>query len=187
MDKVYKVMGAKGNEEREVGDFYETPAVAVEKLLNVEKFTTPILEPACGNGAISRVLTSYAHIGSGEIVSSDLYERGYGEVKDFFDYKEWDGDIITNPPYDKKILLPFVRHAVSLLQPKHKCALLLKLQFLESKSRYEFFKEHPPVRIHVFSERISCLKKGVPAPAAMCYAWYIWEYGNKKTPTVDWI
>ena len=40
-------------------DCYETPEVATEALLRAEKLPTTIWEPACGPGAIVRVLRSH--------------------------------------------------------------------------------------------------------------------------------
>ena len=182
MDKVYKTMGSKGNEPRQSEDFYETPEIAVRKLLHVESFCDNILEPACGKGAISKILAE-----NHKVHSYDLMDRGYGQQKDFFEIDSFSGDIITNPPYNKDILLKFVEHAMELLEPNRKCAMLLKIQFLESKSRRVFFEKYPPKNVYVFSERISCLKEGVPAPSAMCYCWYVWQKGFNGKPTLDWI
>lgn len=55
-------------------DFYPTPPEAVRALLSVETFEGSIWEPACGDGAISKVLLDAGH----EVVSSDLIDRGYG-------------------------------------------------------------------------------------------------------------
>ena len=46
---------ARGN------DLYETPEVATLALLAVEPLPPTILEPACGRGAISKVLRSAGH------------------------------------------------------------------------------------------------------------------------------
>lgn len=56
-DKVYKLLGTHGNSKRVELDFYQTPKIAIEKLLEKEDFQNKILEPCCGQGAISKVLT----------------------------------------------------------------------------------------------------------------------------------
>src|SRR3546814_4759077 len=61
---------------RERNDFYPTPPNAVEALLSVEQFDGDIWEPACGDGAICRVLEA----GGYRCVASDLIDRGYGET-----------------------------------------------------------------------------------------------------------
>src|SRR4051794_7299088 len=56
-------------------DFFPTPAWATHALLESEHFEQEIWECACGNGAMFRVLLSTGL----PVLSSDLYERGYGE------------------------------------------------------------------------------------------------------------
>jgi len=63
-------------------DFFPTPAWATHALIDNEKFPGDVWESACGNGAMSRVLTR----ASSSVRSSDLYDRGYGEAGvDFLD------------------------------------------------------------------------------------------------------
>jgi hypothetical protein len=80
-----------------VPDFFPTPAWATFALIDNETFNGEIWESACGDGAMSRVLEQTGQ----PIRSSDLYDRGYGEVGfDFLDPK-WSADnIVTNPPYN---------------------------------------------------------------------------------------
>lgn len=40
--------------EREENDYYATPPIATEMLMNMENFSDIILEPACGEGHIFR-------------------------------------------------------------------------------------------------------------------------------------
>ena len=42
--------------KRRKSDFYETPYSITRHLLNVEAFPSQILEPACGDGAVVKVL-----------------------------------------------------------------------------------------------------------------------------------
>ncbi len=55
-------------------DFYSSPSKAVIALCNVERFFGPIREPACDEGAISKVLVECSYA----VVSTDLAPRGYG-------------------------------------------------------------------------------------------------------------
>lgn len=133
-NSVYKTLGASNHtdKDREKNDYYATDPKAAELLLELETFDN-ILEPACGEGHLSKVF-----INAGiKTTSSDLIYRGYGIQKDFFDYDKWDGDIITNPPY--KYALEFVEHALKIVRYSDKVAMFLKLQFLEGKKRKEFF------------------------------------------------
>jgi hypothetical protein len=90
-----QMLGAREARRLRSDDFHETPPEAVEALLAVERFDGPIWEPACGRGAISRVLESHGHV----VVSSHLVNRGYGEGRvDFL--LEWGpraANVITNP------------------------------------------------------------------------------------------
>jgi ParB-like nuclease domain len=53
-------------------DLYQTPAAAVRALLDVEKLPRRLWEPACGPGAIVRVLRAAGH----EVLASDLVDYG---------------------------------------------------------------------------------------------------------------
>ena len=78
-------------------DFYPTPPEAVRALLSVETFEGSIWEPACGDGAISKVLLAAGY----NVVSTDLIDRGYGiGGRDFLKSdRPLAKHIITNPPY----------------------------------------------------------------------------------------
>ena len=170
--------------EREVNDYYATEPKAVELLLQKEKFSSIILEPSCGEGHISRVLLDNGYA----VKSSDLIDRGFGEVKDFFEFDKFCGDIITNPPY--KVALDFVKHSLDIIPEGSKVAMFLKLQFLEGKARKEFYKENPPKKIYVASGRLNCAKNGKFEEfksSAVAYAWFMWEKGYQGSPEIDWI
>lgn len=186
--KVFTPIGASNHSvgKREKNDFYAIDPKAVEGLVKVESFNNKILEPCCGAGHISEVLKSHGYI----VTSEELFDRGYGNTGlDFLKREiEWGGDIVTNPPY--KNCLDFIKHSLEIIRLGRKVAMLLRIQFLESKNRREFFEESPPIRIHVFSERILCSKNGEFKPSeskAVCYAWFVWEKGFKGKPELNWI
>lgn len=167
-------------------DYYATEPAATQWLCRLEDFKGPILEPACGEGHISRVLEKHGY----EVVSRDLAHRGYGEGgRDFLckDTKQWDGDIITNPPYS--FAQEFVERALEMIQPGRKVAMFLKLTFLEGKKRRDLFKNYPPRRIWVSSSRLKCAINGdfdKNEGSATAYAWFIWEKGFKGYPEIRW-
>lgn len=185
---VYVLMGAssKASKEREENDFYATDPKAIECLLDAEKFTN-VWEVACGQGHLSNVLRDRGLHG----LSSDLIDRGYqdSEVIDFLNSnKEWDGDIITNPPFT--LAQEFIEKALSLLKPGRKCAFLLRIQFLESEKRRNLFKNTPPKKIHVFTRRVFCAKNGdfsLNKGGALAYAWFVWEKNWKGETVLKWI
>ena len=187
INSVFINLGASNHsiDTREENDFYSTEPRAVEELLKYEKFNKYILEPACGQGHISKVLKDNGYI----VKSQDLINRGYGEYGiDFLKTNmKWKGDIITNPPY--KYAKQFVEKALEIVEEKSKIAMLLKIQFLESQSRYKLFKKNNPKYIYVFSKRVNCWKNGIElnTNGAICYSWYIWEKGYKEETIVRWI
>ena len=170
--------------ERETNDYYATDPKAVELLLEKEKFSSNLLEPSCGEGHISKVLLEHGY----NVTSSDLINRGFGDTQDFFDYKYFNGNIVTNPPY--KVALDFVKHSLEIISDGNKVAMFLKLQFLEGKARKEFYKTNPPKKIYVASGRLNCAKNGefekYPS-SAVAYAWFVWEKGYQGKPEIDWI
>lgn len=184
---VFKTLGASSHSEMEraENDFYATDPKAVKELLKKETFNKNIWECACGEGHISKVLESHGY----NVRSTDLIDRGYGEVQDFLISNEiFPGDIITNPPY--RYAKEFVEKSLDSIKPGNKVAMFFRIQFLEGKSRRELFDRNPPIRIYVPSGRINCSKNGDFEHyngGAVCYAWFIWEKGYKGLPVLDWI
>lgn len=182
---VFTTMGASNHskKERVPYDYYATDPKAMELLLEKETFHVNVLEPCCGGGHLSEVLTKHGF----QVKSTDLIDRGYGEVKDFFSYTKWSGDVITNPPY--KLALEFVEHALKIIDTGNKVAMFLKLTFLETKKRRVFFEKHPPKYVYVCSGRIDCWGNGDESVTskAIAYAWYVWEKGFKGEPRIRWI
>src|SRR5882757_893058 len=93
--------GASGriHPKRAALDFYPTPPEATRALLSVEQFGGSIWEPACGDGAISSVLTDAGHF----VISTDLIDRGYGDggVDFLSETAPRAKHIVTNPPYGR--------------------------------------------------------------------------------------
>ena len=189
-NSIFKVLGASNhtNKIRHHHDYYATEPKAMELLLAEEQFHHTIWECACGEGHLSKVLEQHGH----RVISTDLIYRGYGNISpvDFLKTKftNFNGDIITNPPY--KYALEFVQKAIDTVRPGRKVAMFLKLQFLEGKKRKEFFLENPPETVYVSSSRLVCAKNGQfhrYSSSAVCYAWYVWEKGFTGNPIIKWI
>ncbi len=159
MDATYNLAGGfkptmKRFADLDGPDFFPTPAWATYALIDNEKFSGDIWESACGNGAMSRVLDK-----SGcRVLSSDLHNRGYGDVGvDFLTAKREADNIVTNPPYNSAE--GFV--AAGVQKARRKFALLLRLAFLEGANRAStIFARNPPSRVWVFSERITFYPAG---------------------------
>ena len=177
---------AKAKRDRAKLDFYATPPIAVNCLLEKEDFQNRVLEPACGDGHISKILADRGYT----VISSDIVKRNYDCI--ISDFLEWntsmDCDIITNPPYSSSI--DFVYKAMELVQTGSKVAMLLPLRFLEGKKRKELFDKYPPIRVYVSVSRITCAKDGDfdkhKGDNALAYAWFIWIKGYKGKPELGW-
>lgn len=173
--------------DRDKDDFYPTPEWATQALvdaLGVEYFKDYVWEPACGNGVMSNVLLRNGCV----VRSSDVVDRGYGDVEDFLEAVEAKGckTIVTNPPF--KQANEFILKALSLDGVERVC-MFLRLSFLEGQKRKDLFEKHPPKYVHVFSKRVSfgradSAEKNMNAVA---YAWFVWEKGFNGEPIIRWI
>lgn len=172
---------------RETHDFYPTWPAATRALLSVEPFTGPIWEPACGDGAMSRVLEAAGH----HVISTDLVDRGYGEGgRDFL--MEWTPrapNIVTNPPF--RWAIEFTDRALQLTTGK--VALFLRLAFLEGVERGKWFRSTPLARVWVMSRRVPIARGRMcedgDGHGVIAFAWFVWEHGHAGPPTIgflDW-
>lgn len=182
---VFVTLGASNHTEgeRHPDDYYATEPKATELLMQEQDFSECVLEPCCGQGHMAEVLARKY-----KVYAFDLFDRGYGTVADFFKFKSWHGDIITNPPY--KGALKFVQHALEIIPEGNKVAMFLRIQFLEGKERGEFFKNNPPKYIYISRGRLKCGKNGdfgSLSSSATAYAWFVWQKGFKGEPIIRWI
>src|SRR4051794_25540074 len=159
MDTTYQLNGGfkptmKRFADLDGPDFFPTPSWATYALIDNEAFHGEIWESACGNGAMSEVLEQTGH----RVTSSDLYDRGYGDIGiDFLEPKRRALNIVTNPPYNSAE--GFVQSGLKAADRKF--ALLLRLAFLEGANRQQtIFSKVPPSRVWVFSERITFYPAG---------------------------
>lgn len=153
----------KPKSERREHDRYETPEWCVDGLLNIvpirEDWT--YIEPCRASGRIYNRLP----LGS-----------GWGEIREGIDYLTTDYPrfdcMITNPPF----LL-----AQEFVEKAHKDAdviiMLLRLGFLESTRRKEFWDQYPVDHLITLSKRPSFTEDGKTDGAA--YAFFIWDKQGK--------
>lgn len=187
-NSVFKALASSHHtsDEREINDYYATSPKAAELLLEIENFDQNILEPSCGEGHLSKVFVERGF----NVTSSDLIDRGYGSVADFFTILDFKGDIITNPPYS--MAQDFIEHSLNIIPKWNKVAMFLKVQFMEGKARKKMFEENPPHTIWISSSRINCAKNGnfdglrESGGSAVAYGWYIWVKGWKGTTQLKW-
>jgi hypothetical protein len=178
-------MNKRNPRPREAHDFYRTPSDCVRSLLSVEQFEGPIWEPACGDGAISRVLLADGH----RVVSTDLIDRGYGEHGvDFLASTSLRAPtIVTNPPFlhaDE-----FVHHAIRLGAVK--TAMLLRLGFLSGeKRRLSLWEKIPISKVWIFSHRPTLWDGSDDKPdggrGCIDYAWFVWD-GRRPPEPPGWL
>ena len=166
-------------------DLYETPAVAVEALLRVERLPHRIWEPAAGRGAIVRVLRNAGHA----VIASDLVDYGFPLHfrRDFLAETVMPagcGAVVTNPPYH--IAEPFVARALELAPL---VVLLMRLAFMESNRRTPILEGRGLARVHVFRKRLPMMHRdgweGRKSNSGMAFCWMIWDRSHTGPTTID--
>ena len=176
--------GGSGNSKRRELDFYPTPKNVTIALMDflfkedrIDK-DFKVWEPACGNGAMSKVMESYGL----KVYSSDIADTGFGSP--FLDFINHTGNsdfdaVITNPPF--KYAEEFIRQG---LKKSRMVCMLLKSQYYHAADRIELFEELPPAYVLPLTWRPDFLehlkkpgdKKG---SSTMEVAWSVWIRGHK--------
>lgn len=161
-------------------DLYETPDVAVEALLRVEKLPKRIWEPACGPGRIVRVLRDAGH----EVIAGDLVDYGCplstARVDFLMERKAPINldTIVTNPPF--KNAQAFVAKAKELCP---RVVMLLRLAFLESERRRSILDDGTLARVHIFRKRLPMMHRagwdGRKSNSGMAFAWFVWDRDHR--------
>ena len=189
-----KLAGGNPARGRAENDFYATHPDSTKALLAVEKIIYPALEPACGEGHISKLLDEK------KTESCDLIDRGYKNafrygidfLKDFDDTnKNLYNTIITNPPFC--LFQEFVEKALHLTGKK--VIMFGKLQALEGQKRATFLQKTPLKTIYVFKKRQQPMRNGKSndeitgkkMSSTMAFAWFVWEIGYIGKPQIEWI
>ena len=162
-------------EERK-DDLYETPPEAVHALLKVETLPPLLWEPACGRGAIAKILREYGH----SVWATDLVDYGYENSEcgvDFLMERQTRQDIqaiVTNPPF--KNGGEFVAKALELAP---KVVMLLRLAFMESEKRTPILDSGMLSKVYVFRKRLPMMHRdgweGRKANSGMAFAWFVWD------------
>jgi hypothetical protein len=187
MDKTYHINGGykpttKRFADLNGPDFFPTPKWATHALIDNEGFKGDIWECACGDGSMSAVLEQTGR----NVISSDLYDRGYGEADhDFLESWRKAPNIVTNPPFNAAE--GFVE--TGLEKASQKFALLLRLAFLEGGNRQRtIFSKAPPSRVWVFSERITFYPAGAvqKGSGTTAYAWFVWDKNASNGTELKW-
>ena len=98
--------------------------------------------------------------------------------------------ILTNPPYS--LANEFILHALDILLENGLYIALMNITYLCGKKRYEQIYRHGGLReVYVFSKRIECWKnndkENYGGKAMVDFAWYVFQKGYKRQPTLYWL
>jgi len=168
------VSRAAAVEDRIALDAYYTPDdVAALCVSTLDVRDADVWEPSIGGGAFARAIVA---AGAGLLRGSDinpdapgllLSSNRYRTVGSFLEIIQFPHWIIGNPPYSHAEA--HVRHALTLAP---RCAFLLRLAFLESMKRVDFWRDHQPSEVYVLAKRPSFTGGGTDGAA---YGWFVWD------------
>ena len=179
---------------RSEGDFYRTPSWCVNKLLKEEAVSGHVLDPGCGDGAISLALKDQILYGPADRVlgveqNELLARRAIGAGVEVFigDFLEYSTKISGHRPYNCAVGNPpyrdaaeWVRAALRCVNPGGKVCFLLRLGFLgSSRKRLDVVGPSSDLaRVYVLAKRPSFT--GDSRSDAASYAWFVWGKGCEQ-------
>lgn len=168
-----------------IADYYVTPTDEIIKFLgNLDNVTTLdsnqiYLDPCAGGDENNEMsypyaLKEYYRMNDEQIKTVDIREDSLAQTKGDYltmklGYKPY--CIISNPPFNKA--LEFIKKALGDVMDGGYVIMLLRLNFLETKARKEFFDQHMPKYIFVHHKRMSFVKGG--GTDSVAYAHYVWK------------
>lgn len=163
--------------KRKEADFYPTPVDATKVICDRISLDsgTIVWEPACGDGAMAEVISTY--VGKDHVIATELRtDGGYGRggidflastEDDHLHIPEW---IITNPPFN--LAREFIEKALSITP---NVAMLLKATYWSAASRHSLFIEHPPAWVLPLTWRPAFLEAERGKSPLMEVCWLVWE------------
>ena len=131
------MMGKRSDFERKPRDFYPTPMEAVEPLLEHLPEDFSFAEPCAGNGAlIEHLETKGICMWASDIEpqAEGIYKYDYSNVG-FIELTESEY-VITNPPWDRKILHPMIEY----FAPRIRTWLLFDADWMHTKQSIPYMK-----------------------------------------------
>lgn len=179
-------------------DFYATPQVAVDELLAEigpllgEGY---VLDPAAGDGALltavkdalpdravvgieidpARCAMAAARFGPDWVWEADYLKEEYPGYPEF-------ALVIANPPYS--LAQEFVDKMLRERGQDTIVAALLRINFLGSQKRAQWWLSHRPDAVRVLSKRPSFTGDGKTDSTE--YAWYLWGEQVRPLAALDW-
>lgn len=197
-------MSATGRSDvRLPNDTYNTPQELCDAIVNklkadqflstLDSETGIILEPSAGSGNFISSLKKFAPEWTVHALDIEVghclkevcsYDIPYME-RDFLEFGgcKYNG-IIGNPPYS--LAEAHIRHGLGLLRPGGFLAFLLRLNFLESKKRIQFWSEFPATKIYPLAERPSFVSGGTDACAYGVFVWTRGYKGQTELEVMSW-
>jgi hypothetical protein len=180
-----KNYSCKNTRLRNNRDYYQTPYGITREFMSQESFNLcePILEPACGSGAISKVLKEFRY----KVTEFDILNG-----TNFLKYKVSNHQLVTNPPYS--LADKFINKAKQIVE--YKFAMFLPLGYLHGQNRYlnKLYtdKEFPLTKVYVLTRmpmlKDSIRKDGCFSTGMQVYAWYVWEKNtHSRYPILNWL
>lgn len=174
--------------KRVEADFYPTPLSVIEHFLKHHKLNQEgaIYEPSAGNGNFIKAIKDSHY--QNELIANELREEEHNNLiqngadyiyhENFLEGKIPDHNvstIITNPPFT------YAKEFISRckeLYPNAEIIMLLRLAFLESKRRFDFWQQHPVSKLYILSQRPSFMANG--KSDATAYAWFVWNKDSEQ-------
>ena len=177
---------------RKPRDFYETPEWVTRELTKHVDLPLNIWEPACGNGAMSRVLIQQGY--DGTATDSEPGPASGGSKSDFL-VDAWLGTIrtpavVTNPPF--QAAQAFVERAIEATRTvQGMVCMLLPSDWDHAAKRRHLFRDCPQFAGRVvLTKRIrwfegSAEDKGKQPMGNHC--WFIWDWSHAGRPWVAYM
>ena len=175
-------------EKRHIADYYVTPVKdiitflgALDEEVSLDIWDKTILDPCAGGDpshdmSYPKALMEYYAIPDdwNGIKTIDIREDSFAETKCNYietklDYKPF--LIISNPPFNQA--MEFIKKALDDVEDGGYVAMLLRLNFLETKARKDFFDNYMPTWIFVHHKRMSFTDAGGTDSVAYCHM--VWK------------
>jgi hypothetical protein len=159
--------------------------------MRAERLPHRIWEPACGPGAIVKVLREAGH----EVIASDIKDYGCpnSTTADFLTTTRAPDDCLlalTNPPFRR--INEFIVHGLKLVP---RVIVLARLALLESEKRAPLFANGHLLRVHCFVDRVPKMHQREYEGRrndsnAIAFAWFVFDAfpsARQQPALLDWI